>query len=220
MNFNNVKVGNDWMCGGKKYLDDSTDEGVYALAPVNGRATGDVGTAGPALTLEQARISVAWCAEQMKSDTDCSTHFIGVVKADGQCYCAQSSDVDTACDTLETTTYLFERMLPECTVTHSNKLPGTACQCLPGFKGTITWTNRATSSTCTLTECTGLDALANGTVSKSRSNQHGSVATLACDNGFELQGSSSITCSAPSADASWAVPSPAPSCTGTLLRRL
>ena len=93
MNFENVKVGNVWMCGGKKYLD-AAGEGVYALAPVNGRATGDVGTAGPAITLEEARISVAWCAEQMKSDTTCSTHFIGVVKDDGQCYCAQSSDTD------------------------------------------------------------------------------------------------------------------------------
>lgn len=220
MNFKNVKVGNFWMCGGNKYVDDGSNQGAYALAPVNGKATGRVGTPGPAITLEEARISVAWCAEQMKSDTTCSTHFIGVVKDDGQCYCAQSSNTDDECETLETNNYLFERMLPECTVAHSNKLPGTACKCLPGFKGAITWSNRATSSTCTLTECTGLDSLANGLVSKSRSNQHGSVATLACDTGFQLQGSSSVACSAPSADASWAVPSPAPRCTGTLLRRL
>ena len=219
MNFQNVKVGDDWMCGGKNYSD-ANSQGAYALAPVNGQARGSVGTPGSTITLEQARISVAWCAEQMKNDPDCSTHFIDVAEANGQCYCAQSSNTNTSCATLETDNFLFERMLPECTVAHSNKLPGKACKCLTGFKGTITWRNRVTSSTCTPTECTGLDSLTNGTVAKSRGNQHGSVATLTCNDGFRMVGTSSMTCSAPSANTNWPVPAPAPICIGALLRRL
>ena len=207
------------MCGGKQF--DLSGQGAYALAPVNGVANGRLGTPGIDMTREDARISVAYCAEQMKNDPSCSTQFIGVAPNNGTCWCAQSSGDDNSnCATLEANYFLFERMLPECTVAHSNKLPGTACKCLPGFGGNITWNNRALapSSACTQTRCTGLNAPNDVILTKSRSNQHGSVATFTCNDGFKLGGTSSITCAAPSANTSWPTPSTAPSCTGVLLR--
>ena len=201
------------MCGGKQF--DLSGQGAYALAPVNGVANGRVGTEGASISLEDARISVAYCAEQMKNEPDCSPQFIGVVKNDGRCWCAQSSGTaNTDCSTLETNNHFFERMLPACTVAHSNMLPGTACTCLPGFKGDITWNNRATTSTCTQTQCTGLDALTGVIVTKSRSDQHGSVATFTCEPGFMLTGAQNVSCSAPNDDSNWPVPDPTP-CTPT-----
>ena len=193
------------MCGGNELAN------AFAHAPVNGLPTGG-SSSGGSISLEEARISVAWCAEQMTAD--CSTHFVGITKNTGQCHCAKSSSADTECASKETANHFFERMLPECTVTNSNKLPGTACECLPGFKGDITWNNRATTSTCTQTQCTGLDALTGVIVTKSRSDQHGSVATFTCEPGFMLTGAQNVSCSAPNDDSNWPVPDPTP-CTPT-----
>ena len=106
-----------------------------------------------------------------------------------------------------------------CVVTNSNRQPGTACQCLPGFKGEITWDGDSTTSesSCTATNCTDfVESLANGDFTKSNGDLHGSVATFTCDNGFELVGGASITCSAASADTPW--PTAQPTCAGALLR--
>ena len=65
---------------------------AYAHAPVNGVATGGTSASGAALSSADARISVAYCAEQMKTAPACSTEFIGVKKSDGRCYCVKTSD--------------------------------------------------------------------------------------------------------------------------------
>ena len=106
-----------------------------------------------------------------------------------------------------------------CTVANSNRQPGTECECLPGFKGSITWAGDSTTSesACTATKCTDfVESLANGDFTKSNGDLHGSVATFTCDNGFELVGGASITCSAASADTPW--PTAQPTCAGALLR--
>ena len=193
------------MCGGNELAN------AFAHAPVNGLPTGG-SSSGGSISLEEARISVAWCAQQMTAD--CSTHFVGITKNTGQCHCAKSSSADTECASKETANHFFERMLPECTVTNSNKLPGTACECLPGFKGSITWSNRVTTSTCTPTQCTGLSSFTDGTVTTSRGDLYGSVATFACNHGFKLQDTPPITCNALNADTTW----PTNGCTGVLLR--
>ena len=104
----------------------------------------------------------------------------------------------------------------ECNIANSNKAAGTYCKCSPGFKGTITWSGATPSGTCTRTQCTGpnANAPANGGVSKSDLDNHGSKATFTCKDGFRVDGANPITCAAKSADAAW--PSP-PQCTGTLV---
>ena len=64
---------------------------AYALAPVHGQANG-VHVPGVDISKEDARISVAYCAEQMKKEPDCSKQFIGVSMKDGQCWCAKQND--------------------------------------------------------------------------------------------------------------------------------
>ena len=94
----------------------------------------------------------------------------------------------------------------DCNVENSNQESGTACECLPGFEGDIIWSGDTTSSTCTPTSCSGVpDQIANGDVTKSNGDRHGSVATFVCNDGFKLVGTASINCSAPSANASWPV---------------
>ena len=99
-----------------------------------------------------------------------------------------------------------------CTVENSNQQPGTACQCLPGFKGEITWSGHTHNGTCTATKCTGL-TFGNGNVVKSNGDRHGSMATFTCNEGFVLTDTSSTTCNAAIADATWPTP---PSCVGML----
>ena len=104
-----------------------------------------------------------------------------------------------------------------CVVTNSNRKPGTACQCLPGFKGEITWDGDSTTSesACTATNCTDfVESLANGDFTKSNGDLHGSVATFTCKDRYILFGPSSITCDAPIEDAAW--PSVIASCIGVL----
>ena len=105
-----------------------------------------------------------------------------------------------------------------CTVKNSNRKPGTECECLPGFRGEITWNGDSITNTsaCIATKCTHfVDLIVNGSFSKSRGDVHDSVANFTCDNGFELVGNASITCNALSADAPWPT---APGCTGAYLR--
>ena len=101
-----------------------------------------------------------------------------------------------------------------CTIANSNKVAG--CACLTGYKGSITWVGVTASGTCTRTQCTGTnaDAPANGKVSLSDGNRHGSKATFSCKAGFKQGGTMSITCDAKAADAPWPSPSAPPSCTG------
>ena len=65
-------------------------EKAYALAPVHGQANG-MHMPGVAISKEDARVSVAYCAEQMKNEPDCSKQFIGVSMKDGQCWCAKEN---------------------------------------------------------------------------------------------------------------------------------
>ena len=66
-------------------------EKAYALAPVNGQSNG-MDMPGVTISKDDARISVAFCAERMKNELNCSKQFIGVSKKDGQCWCAKESD--------------------------------------------------------------------------------------------------------------------------------
>ena len=60
---------------------------AYALAPVDGQANG-MRTPGMAISKEDARISVTYCAEKMRNERDCSKQFIGVSMKDGHCWCS------------------------------------------------------------------------------------------------------------------------------------
>ena len=113
---------------------------------------------------------------------------------------------------------MFVPVVP-CTVANSNKVAGPACACLTGYKGTITWVGDKPSGSCTRTQCTGTYATApaDGKVSLSDGNNHGSKATFSCKDGFKQSGAVSITCDAKSADTAWPAPSEAPKCTGRRL---
>ena len=68
---------------------------AYARAPANGVPHGQgsepTGTAEEkAISKADARISVAWCAEQMKGASECSKEYIGVSKDNGHCWCAKA----------------------------------------------------------------------------------------------------------------------------------
>ena len=106
-----------------------------------------------------------------------------------------------------------------CNIANSNNAAGLSCACNTGYRGTITWNGATPSGTCTPTQCTGSHANApsNGDVAKTHSNNHGSVATFSCNDGFELNGATPITCSAASADAAWPAPNTTAQCTGKLL---
>ena len=105
-----------------------------------------------------------------------------------------------------------------CSIANSNKAAGLACKCNTGFKGTITWSGATASGSCSRTQCSGsnANAPANGGVSKSNGNYHGSKATFKCNNGFKLNVATPITCSAASANAAWPARQPPPQCTRTL----
>ena len=67
-------------------------EKAYALAPVHDQTKGMQHLTGGSISKEDARISVAYCAEQMKTEPDCSKRFVGVSMKDGQCWCAKKND--------------------------------------------------------------------------------------------------------------------------------
>ena len=76
------------MCSGKWFFN-SDGQGLYARKPVDGKTpTGGV-TPGDAISQADAMISVAWCADQMKDDNECSQQFIGVSHNNGHCWCAK-----------------------------------------------------------------------------------------------------------------------------------
>ena len=66
-------------------------EKAYALAPVNGQVNG-MDMPGVAISKKDARISVAFCAERMQNEPNCSKQFVGVSKKNGQCWCAKAND--------------------------------------------------------------------------------------------------------------------------------
>lgn len=102
----------------------------------------------------------------------------------------------------------------ECTIVNSDKQSGTACQCLPGFKGQITWSGKTPSGTCTATTCT--DLTFDGTINKSSEDKYNSTATFTCnDADYTLNGPESIICGASSANTPWPAP---PSCIGVLFQ--
>ena len=63
---------------------------AYALAPTNGASRGRTGNAGSKIDVEEARISATYCAEQMKSFSECSKEFIGLADTNGHCWCAKA----------------------------------------------------------------------------------------------------------------------------------
>ena len=80
------------MCSGKWFFN-SDGQGLYARKPVDGKTpTGGV-TPGDPISQADAMISVAWCADQMKDDKECSQQFIGVSHSNGHCWCAKKGGV-------------------------------------------------------------------------------------------------------------------------------
>ena len=106
-----------------------------------------------------------------------------------------------------------------CDIANSNNVAGLSCACNTGYKGTITWSGGTHSGSCIAAQCTGSHANApeNGVVTKTDSDNHDSVATFSCNNGFRLNGAAPITCSADSADAAWPAPNTTPQCTRKLV---
>ena len=76
---------------------------TFALKPVNGQANG-MHMSGAPISREDARISVAYCAEQMKNEPNCSKQYIGVSVRNGQCWCAKKSG--NCSNFIEVTSYL------------------------------------------------------------------------------------------------------------------
>ena len=72
---------------------------AFTLPPANGLPQGQqTAPTGSDTTISKAdaRISVAYCAEQMKDATECSTEYIGVADDTGHCWCAKEGG---NCDT-------------------------------------------------------------------------------------------------------------------------
>ena len=69
---------------------------AFTLPPANGLPQGQQTTPDEAISKADARISVAYCAEQMKDATECSTEYIGVADDTGHCWCAKEGG---NCDT-------------------------------------------------------------------------------------------------------------------------
>ena len=81
------------MCDGCYFGTDncySANPKPYALAPTNGAANGQLDDEAGDISSDDARISVAWCAEQMKNQPECSAQFIGVFPDNGHCWCAKT----------------------------------------------------------------------------------------------------------------------------------
>ena len=106
-----------------------------------------------------------------------------------------------------------------CNIANSNMAPGPACACKVGFKGVIGWDGNSHSGNCTRMLCSSstLITLTNGVVRKTNGNQHDSVATFSCKEGFILAGTKTITCNATSDSSPWPQPQVTPVCTGVWL---
>ena len=86
-----IKNGGVEKCGGSATK-------AYARAPSSsGEPQGD--TKAPTGTAEEksiskthARVSVAYCAEQMKDATECSKEYIGVAGSNGHCWCVKAGE--------------------------------------------------------------------------------------------------------------------------------
>ena len=63
--------------------------GAYAYNPKDGKPNGG-SSAGSRIWLEQAQVSVVYCAEQMKGE--CSERFVGIAPNNGHCYCVKTGD--------------------------------------------------------------------------------------------------------------------------------
>ena len=88
------------MCGGCLFGQagcGGSNTKAYALPPANGLPNGQLTNAPSTPTSKaDARISVAYCAEQMEGATECSTEYIGVADDTGHCWCAKEGG---NCDT-------------------------------------------------------------------------------------------------------------------------
>ena len=79
-------------------LDGEWIDNAFADNPICGGSSGGTterSNNSPALTEDDASISVAYCAASASGASDCSSSFIGVNKNTGQCYCVKSMDCDS-----------------------------------------------------------------------------------------------------------------------------
>lgn len=116
-----------------------------------------------------------------------------------------------------------------CAIENSNKQPGSACKCLTGFTGDITWDGTKHSGQCVEDasyvyyyyyddgnlECTNPPTKPeNGAVAFSNGNYDGSEATFTCDRGFDPSGATKIECKiVGNKNTPWPAPDSAPACT-------
>jgi len=118
----------------------------------------------------------------------------------------------------------------ECTIANSDKQPGSACKCLSGFTGEITWNGTKHSGQCIsktkyayyyyymygdVPECTNPPTKPeNGDVVFSNGNYEGSEATFTCKRGYNSGGTPKIECKiVDNANTPWPAPDSAPACT-------
>lgn len=136
------------MCSGY-FLD------LHALAPVYGKPTGSFDP-GPAISKENARISVAWCVEQMKKIenlAECSKQFVGVSGVNGACFCAtyggDCRESNNDIKSLRDAKMFFKLSLPLCNINDESYIPGGDCECSFGYKGIMTLQGNTYSGICT-----------------------------------------------------------------------
>ena len=177
------------MCGGCWLGDPDCGDAKkpYALSPFNGQATGRYDDEGPRISKDKARISVAWCLEQMKDYSECSKRFGIVDENNGRCWCVKAGgecNADKSDSIFAKSIHLFEL---------SNEDPE-----------------------CTAGSFVNITALEDPykTVTFSKGNKYGSEATFGCNDGFVLDGPPSITCEAARLNDIWPT---AASCIGLLL---
>ena len=106
------------MCSGNWFFNNTLSKQRYAYKPLDGKTPTGGHTAGVAISQEDASISVAWCADQMKDDKECSQQFVGVANNNGHCWCAKKGGDCTHNDGLKTYIltggHFFELRLPGC----------------------------------------------------------------------------------------------------------
>ena len=97
------------MCSGNWFY--SNTLGKYSYKPLDGKTLAGGHTTGVAISQEDASISVAWCADQMKDATWCSTEFIGVAHNNGLCWCArEGGDCSQMSATLKSGGHFFQML--------------------------------------------------------------------------------------------------------------
>ena len=96
--------GSGWTIRDSKHICKNAEpfKDAYAYEPRSGEPDGG-SKKGSKISVEDAQISVAWCADKLKGE--CSQKFLSVSERTGQCYCV---DKDDDCTNTKSGGYTFE----------------------------------------------------------------------------------------------------------------